>query len=285
VIIGTHATGNLVEGNFLGTDITGTHALANAFDGISLSGAPRNTVGGTAPGAGNLISGNGIEGVRIVGVNATANLVQGNLIGTDLAGTNPLGNGADGVFIDNAHGNTIGGVSPSARNVIAANGGSGIQALRAGATGNLIAGNSIGTDASATLALGNRFDGVLLSGAPGNTVGGTTPGAGNVIAHNGYSGVDVEGRAASANLVQANLISANAAYGVLIQNARGNTIGGASPGAGNTITANAFGGIQILVRGVPVVRPKTAGNVIQGNQLAGNGRGPFRLGLTKTKAV
>jgi titin len=149
----------------------------------------------------------------------------------------------------------------------------------------LISGNSIGTDASATLALGNRFNGVFLSGAPGNTVGGTAAGSGNVIAHNGYSGIDIDSKTATGNRVQANIISANVAYGVLIRNASANTIGGLTPGGGNTITLNAFGGIQILASGLPVLPPKTAGNLIQGNHLSGNGRGPFHLGMGKAKAV
>ena len=296
VIIGSSSVGNVVQGNFIGTDQGGSIALGNAFDGISLSGAPRNTVGGTTAGAGNLISGNTMVGIRIVGPEAVGNLVQGNFVGTNAAGSAALGNGSDGVFLNGSPSNSIGGTATPARNVISGNGGNGIQAFGTGASGNLVQGNFIGTDATGALALGNQFDGVFLNGAPNNTIGGSDTGAGNVIAQNGFgranvitlgSGVDIFGRGARGNVVQGNFIGTgaggngalgNATYGVLIQNATSNTIGGIALGAGNVVANNPFGGIEILVNGLPVVIPDTAGNLVRGNQLSGNGLRPFDPG-------
>jgi YVTN family beta-propeller protein len=84
---------NVVAGNKIGTDVTGTVALGNSFNGVEVDVASDgNTIGGTASGAGNVISANGSLGVSITGAGATDNLVQGNRIGTDVTGTVALSN-------------------------------------------------------------------------------------------------------------------------------------------------------------------------------------------------
>ena len=85
------SSGNLVEGNFIGTDVSGTKALGNAFSGVLMSdGADGNVVGGTTAAARNVISANGYRGVHIF--SGSGNLVEGNFIGTDVSRANPLGN-------------------------------------------------------------------------------------------------------------------------------------------------------------------------------------------------
>jgi streptogramin lyase len=186
VILGNASAGNQVLGNFIGTDVTGTAPLGNGYDGVGISGAPNNTVGGPAPGARNVIAGNGGVGVRIAGGNASGNVVQGNFIGTDVTGTAPLGNAFDGVYIDAAPNNTIGGTAPDAGNVISANHYSGIEIAALGATGNQVQGNLIGTSANGAGNLGNSGYGVLIQNTTGNTIG-----PGNVIANNGLGGFQV----------------------------------------------------------------------------------------------
>ena len=129
-----------MAGNFIGTDATGSADLGNGRYGVNVSGAAGNTIGGTAGGARNVISGNDAEGVRIQGVGATGNLVAGNSIGTDATGTADLGNAVDGVFLASA-GNTVGGTAAGAGNVISGNDGNGVV-LVAGATGNVVPGTS-----------------------------------------------------------------------------------------------------------------------------------------------
>ena len=73
---------NTVQGNYIGTDISGTIALENANDGVDIVGS-FNTIGGTDPGAGNLISGNDGYGIHLM-PSADGNVVMGNLIGTDV---------------------------------------------------------------------------------------------------------------------------------------------------------------------------------------------------------
>ena len=122
------------------------------------------------------------------------NTIVGNLIGTDPSGEYRQGNTGYGVDVESS-GNTIGGTSPADRNLISGNGVFGTSAttssstgfgvfLSSSATGNTIAGNFIGTDATGGRSLGNAAAGVYLGGATNNTIGGTVPGAGNVISGN-----------------------------------------------------------------------------------------------------
>ena len=74
-----------------------------------MNGAPGVTIGGTAQGAGNVISANSQSGVSIQGPAATGIVIQGNLIGTDNIGSSALGNGAYGVFLSATAGVLIGG--------------------------------------------------------------------------------------------------------------------------------------------------------------------------------
>ncbi len=190
--------GDLIEGNYVGTDTSGTQELANGNCGVVLNDSG-NTVGGTVAGAGNLISGNAADGLAIASIYSVNNSVEGNRIGTDVTGTHALGNAGDGVFLQNGSGNTIGGTLAGARNVIAANHGHGIN-ITSG-NNNVVAGNYIGTDITGTHALGNS-KGVALVGS-NNTLGGTVAGAGNLIAGNLGDGVVISG---SHNLLQGNSI-------------------------------------------------------------------------------
>ena len=147
--------GNVIEGNFIGTDVTGTVDLGNSFDGVAISNASNNTIGGITAEARNIISGNNGNGV-VLRAEAMGNFVQGNLIGTDISGTAALGNSGDGVWIIDAHDNTIGGMMASARNNIAFNAADGISV--SSGTGNAILSNDIFSNAGLGIDLGD--DGV-----------------------------------------------------------------------------------------------------------------------------
>jgi len=121
------AENNLVQGNFIGTNAAGSAALPNGTiilpgAGVGLSGVSNNTIGGTAAGAGNVISGNINYGIEIRLNTATGNVVQGNFVGTNAAGNGAVPNRWDGIFLDDAPGNTIGGTAAGAGNVISGNG-------------------------------------------------------------------------------------------------------------------------------------------------------------------
>ena len=215
---------NLVEGNFIGTDITGTQSLPN-LNGILVASA-NNTIGGTTAGAANIISGNvgygGGDpntgwGLWLSSSGATGNLVEGNLIGVDATGEHILGNTTNaGVYLYGAVDNTIGGTTPGAANVISGN--SAGLFITQSATGNVVEGNLIGTDKTGTVALGNANQGILITLATSNTIGGTAVGAGNVISGNLDGGVDDD---AGSNLYEGNLIGTNTAGTAAISNIGG----------------------------------------------------------------
>ena len=124
-----------VEGNLIGTDATGLHALPN-LGGMAAYGNA-NTIGGTAPGAANVVSGNSLYGMWIEG----SIVVQGNLIGVAADGISPLGNATDGIVIHATNDSTIGGILPGQGNVVAYNGAFGVDVQEG--IRNSVRGNSI----------------------------------------------------------------------------------------------------------------------------------------------
>ncbi len=140
--IAVASSGVTIQGNLVGTDLTGTKSLGNGQGIISAPFIPGAgaTVGGSAAGEGNVISGNGGSGIALH-FNLSTWIIQGNLIGTNAAGTGPLGNGTG---IDTlGSGVIVGGTSPGEANVIAYNGGSGVYLSAGSAVDNQIRGNSI----------------------------------------------------------------------------------------------------------------------------------------------
>ena len=230
-----------VQGNFVGTDAAGTARLGNTNIGINVQGSNNTVIGGTATGAGNLISANG-TGIQIAPGSGTAIQIQGNLIGTDVNGMADLGNTGDGVSISDsafAANVIIGGTDPGARNVISGNDGDGIS-LR-GVTGTVVQGNLIGTQIDGVSPLGNSGQGIHIAGTSSNTIGGTTAGAGNRIAFNGASnnfggGVIIEGSVSTNNSVRGNAIYANTSNGTSANGGLGIDL--SSSGSGNGPTLN-----------------------------------------------
>jgi titin len=277
---GGAATGNAIQGNYLGTDISGSLAVSNAADGITLNGAPGNTMGGATAGGGNVISGNGFAGVSINGGGASNNLVWGNLIGTDMAGKTALGNKNAGVAVSAAAGNQLGGTNAAAGNVISGNTQDGIF-LTDGATGNLIEGNLIGLSAAGTYAISNGFNGISLSGAGSNLIGGGAADARNVISGNAKNGVGILGLSDSGNVVLGNYIGldvtghkavANTLAGVRIQGCS-NMVGGVTTGSGNVISGNGQQGVWLVG-----TNGNVTGNMIQGNLIGLDVTGAGSLG-------
>lgn len=279
----TNTTGNVISGNYLGVNASGETALGNGLSGIALFGGTQNVIGGTVPGAGNVLSGNSQYGLDIGNPVATGNSVQGNLIGLDAAGTNGLGNGNGygGVLLEGgAANNVIGGTVAGARNVISGNAPAGIFFAGNNTSGNLVEGNYIGTDVTGTNAVPNGLAGVYMPfGTPGNIIGGTGPGARNVISGN-YYGVYLANPATSGNQVEGNYIGispdgtqvvGSAFAGVIIfAGATNNIIGGSVAGAGNVISG--FFGY-----GVYIDNAGTTGNWIEGNDLGTDATGTNAL--------
>ncbi|MEK6304448.1 MAG: HYR domain-containing protein [Acidobacteriota bacterium] len=245
------ASNNTVQGNFIGTDVTGAVGLTNASGGVLvLPGATFAQIGGAAATSGNLISGNGGFGVRFETANS---MITNNLIGTTADGLNPLPNG-NGIEMGNhAVNNLVGGTS--GRNIISGNDSIGVLIGDTSAE-NTIQGNFIGTDITGTVALGNASAGVVInSDASDNLIGGSIGnGPGNVISGNSGGGIVIN--SSTGNLVQGNLIGTdvngtaalgNNSNGVSVgSTTQNNSIGGIDPGAGNTIAFNNGIGVGIV---------------------------------------
>src|SRR5271157_772237 len=179
-VFGSTTTGNRITGNRIGTNATGTAGLTDSAGlirpviGVLISQSFGNTV------QGNLISGNRFLGVEIAGSTALGNQVQGNKIGTDAGGTRAVPNGLDGIFINDAPKNTIGGTAAGAGNLISANGSVGIQLSGTLTQGNVIEGNALGLDSTGRPTLPNPAGGIFVNTGPlTNQVGGTAPGQAN----------------------------------------------------------------------------------------------------------
>ena len=126
IFIAGTSGGNVIRGNFLGTDPTGTIAEPNTADeAILRDDTGVDTIGGTDPASRNVIDvGNNAEsqaeGLELDDLNGPQ--VLGNYIGTDITGTElPKGVSDDngyGVLVTNDTGAQIGGTEPGASNVI-----------------------------------------------------------------------------------------------------------------------------------------------------------------------
>ncbi len=281
---GASPEGVVIQGNKIGTDITGTVAIPNSVDGIRLIPAIDTTIGGTAAGAGNLISGNTIDGIQVEN-SSSGTVIQGNIIGLVVGGSSALPNtnygietlfGATGTVIDDGNvisGNTLYGIS-----------------LGNSSLDSLVQGNLIGTDSTGEVPLGNQQGGIWIAISSDNTIGGTGTGQGNVISGNIGSGIFDQG--SSDNLFEGNLIGTdgtgqeplpNTSQGISILGGDSNsplgasydTIGGTAAGAGNVISGNASDGIYIqsAPSGDVLIEGNYIGTNSAGDVLGNNGNG------------
>lgn len=178
---GNNTRGTRIQGNRIGTSADGSAAVKNGMDGINVSFAGGILIGGLNPGQRNIISGNGIRGISIF-QSQVPNAIQNNYIGTNRQGTAAVPNGGDGIQLF-TEGDTLGGTVPEARNLISGNNGKGVQLF--GADQSVVQGNWIGVAVDGTTALGNKDAGIGIQGTDDALIGGTLPGASNLIAYNG----------------------------------------------------------------------------------------------------
>lgn len=259
LIYGTGAVSNVVEGNLIGTDITGRTRAGNRFSGVEIQSGPGNRVGGSVNGARNIIAGNGQAGVMISGLEACGNEVRGNLIGTDESGTIALGNAVGGVYVRGSE-NVVSG------NVVSGNQMFGVYVATGQSSSNIVTGNLIGLDITGQSGIGNSGVGVQIDGTL-NRVGGATPQERNVISANKVHGIVITGSGARQNIVQGNYIGTditgtkglgNENAGILVDASSFNQIGGRMPGQGNLISGNVNSGIILY-------QTRSMSNVVQGN--------------------
>lgn len=289
-IADTNTNLNSVRGNFIGTDPTGITAIPNEWSGVQIyGGAQSNIIGGTGAYARNIISGNANAGVVISGAGTDMNEVQGNFVGTDSSGLVALPNVGAGISIyGGAQSNVIGGVVAGARNILSGNLNQGITLSESGTASNVIQGNYVGLDVSGLASLPNYSNGIdIFGGSHANTIGGTSPGAGNYVAGNVGAGIGISGIGTNSNLVKGNTIGLNIVSGIVPNADRGiamfqsdssdpsgpqfNIVGGSASGASNRIAGNTYEGIALF-------DPGTSKNTISGNSIYSNLGGGIGLG-------
>jgi CSLREA domain-containing protein len=286
-ISGPNSAGNLVQGNYIGTNAAGTAAIPNRGDGVSILFASNNTVGGDTAAARNVISGNSSEGVRIEGGSgpgsppaslASGNAVKGNYIGTNAAGTAAIPNTSTGVRaggVDTVVGGLTATPGAAPGNLIAGQ----FTNLFLIGTGAVVRGNLIGTDVTGAtrFVTGGSF-GIACWG-PNSVIGGTQAGARNVISGHAY-GISIANSGAA--VIQGNYIGTdlngtaavgNITAGVEAVGNASSQIGGAAAGAGNLISGNGRG--VWLHSNTSVVQGNLIGTDASGTSPLPNGHGVF----------
>lgn len=142
-----------VLGNYIGTNVGGTAAIGNGFDGISINGTSNNTIGNATAGNRNVISGNAFDGVYINGTGAN-NSIKNNIIGSNAANNAPVPNLFNGVnILGTASNNIVGGIATGEGNEIRGNTGAGVRLSGTG-TGNAVRGNGIFVNSGLGIDLG-----------------------------------------------------------------------------------------------------------------------------------
>jgi parallel beta-helix repeat protein len=275
------SSGNTLVDNYVGTDPTGTLAIANGGNGILVTGgATNNMIGGTAstntatgavnnptgtegsvapvivtPPLGNLVSGNSGDGI-LINDSSENNVLSGNFVGTTASGDSALGNGGDGVAIIDANNNSLIGCTALDNpfvyyNVVSGNGANGLHITDSDDT--TVQANFFGIGADNATIVGNGLNGILVDGSSSNTqVGGVIP-LGNVSAGNGENGIEVAGTAS-------HFISFNTFGGLF-------AFGGAAPNGNDGILITSTGGSNTLQTNV------LSGNANDGIEIGGNASG------------
>ncbi len=188
----------VIQGNYIGLDISGTEALLNNGSGLDLTDISNATIGGTTNILRNYFAG-GERGITLEADTQpldTPILIIGNYLGLNINGEVTGSGGNGGIQVNGeASGVTIGGTGPNEGNVVAGvvDGGFGIG-VNLGGVGTRVFGNKIGTNPAGVPADGYGNDvGILAIGGGGglisNQIGGINTGEGNIVAGNTVGGV------------------------------------------------------------------------------------------------
>jgi len=215
---GSGTAANRVLGNYIGTNPAGNAAVANQVGGVIVTEGAHDQVIGSAA-AGNVISGNQTAGLFLTGAGVTNNSVCGNFFGTDATGSASVPNTFAGVYlIGGCSANRLGD-GPGSGNLISGNGGVGVLIADAATHGNFVRNNRIGPAASGAFSFTNQFNGISIqNGAQSSVIGGSGPGAANVIAGNTSSGIGLYDAGTTGHEFTRNSIHGNGWLGISLNN-------------------------------------------------------------------
>lgn len=256
----------VVAGNLIGTDASGMLAVPNNR-GIFIEEGNNNRIGGQTAAERNIISGNDDVGIDIKGTDS--NRVEGNYIGLSADG-NDLPNASHGVRLRDAGlDNIIGGTNEGSRNVIAANGGSGIMIQDPDVRDTRILNNYIGVRPDGSTAGGNDTGILIKQGARKTVIG--QAGAGNTIGGSNFAGIELTGTGTDSTTIHGNYIGVNEnneplpnEKGIVLRNEVAySQVGSEVEGEGNVIAQNLQEGVRIV--------SGAADNNVRGNTIHVNG--------------
>ena len=242
VQLSNNAMDNLIYGNYIGTNASGTAAVANDNGVFLLADATGTRIGASGVGHRNVIAGNTNDGILVTdGSNNTQ--VDNNYIGLDKDGLGTIANGRSGVRVDGSTGTLIGSIA----NYITGNGAYGVH-VRNGANNTEVRNNFIGLteDASRTV-VSNGSAGVYVENSTSAEIGSATtgnPGYRNEIANNGSHGILLNG--ADDAVIRNNLIHDNNSTGIRVENSDDVEIGGFNLAMRNYIYGNGTTGVYAL---------------------------------------
>jgi hypothetical protein len=290
LLLSAGASGNVVQGNWIGLANESASANGNGGAGIVLSNALRTTIGGTETQAGNVICGNLSDGVHVAGNDSREQVIQGNVIGLNAAGA-AAPNQRHGVYLE-GYKVTLGGVEPGAGNVVSGNRGAGVW-LAGGE--HVVQGNRIGTTQDGLTGAPNghgpdRQAGLVAFGT-NHTIGGSADGR-NIISGNAGaglrlvgSGVDVKGNFIGVDRTGLHALP-NGADGVRIE-AGSHSVGGDTSDDRNVVAGNLGNGIALVGGSAPPTENSVRGNYlgVGSDGAASLGNGLFGLMLSEGVAV
>jgi hypothetical protein len=239
-ILVTEGFNQQIKGNIVGMDPERTRAIPNGSGIVVLPITDiRNLrIGGALPGEGNQVGGNTDDGIRVESLSVI--FIEGNIIGVNEIGAIPNGTG---VRLNASENTTVGGPISAAGNVISGNRGDGIFA-----NAGVILSNLIGLAEDGSTAMPNNGNGITAVGNGAVQIGAN--GAGNLIAFNRGSGIDIGGNAnVVARSIEFNSIRNNLLSGVRVRDNARHTI------RRNAIARNGGLGIDLAGDGVTVNDP------------------------------
>ena len=240
-----------IFGNYIGTDITGIHAIANGGHGIKINelGADSTFIGADTHFGRNVIAGNTGSGIYLE--NTEKQFIKNNFIGVDASGTTVLGNGEHGIYVEKGNNIFIGGIKADEGNVVSGNTKENILIID-NVVGAILYQNIVGLDSTGGVALTNPEDGIQIQNANGAIIGASGNGR-NIISGNQNGIVLFK---SSNNTIENNYIGTdqtgtkdlgNIKDGVLIlDESNNNTVGGIMFFTGNLISGNDESGILVI---------------------------------------
>ena len=266
---------NIVCGNYIGVDATGTRTFEYAPDSaIQANGVEINTtgqyniIGGSTAAERNVISGNRVYGCIYYG-NCSHNNICGNYIGTDAGGESAIPN-ATGICVDGSSNHNI-----MENNVLSGNRSYGLFIVTRGTDGNIFRGNRVGTNAAGTAALPNDVGLMIAATAQGNLIGGDAPEDRNLFSGNRYAGIEVTDAGTENNSIVGNYIGTDITGNQSLPNENGIIVSALVKHLdidGNVISGNTGFGVVLTDRADSnVVRNNKIGTGADTSVALGNG--------------